>query len=57
MARQRGAVPLEQPDCLPFTQAGSQLELIRHANVSAVELLKMLLAKDGYSVDVALRGQ
>jgi hypothetical protein len=36
--------------------AGGQLALIRHANESAVELLKMLLAKDGYSVDVALRG-
>jgi hypothetical protein len=35
---------------------GTQLELIRHANESAVELLRMLLAKDGYSVDVALRG-
>jgi hypothetical protein len=36
--------------------AGGQLELIRHANESAVELLRMLLAKDGYTVDVALRG-
>jgi hypothetical protein len=35
--------------------AGGQLALIRHANESAVELLRMLLAKDGYSVDVALR--
>ncbi len=34
--------------------AGAQLELIRHANESALELLKMLLAKDGYTVDVAL---
>ena len=39
-----------------LTAAGGQLALIRHANESAVELLKMLLAKDGYSVDVALRG-
>jgi hypothetical protein len=39
-----------------LTAAGAQLELIRHANVSAVELLRLLLAKDGYSVDVALRG-
>lgn len=37
--------------------AGGQLALIRHANESAVELLRMLLAKDGYTVDVALRGQ
>jgi hypothetical protein len=35
--------------------AGGQLELIRHANESAVGLLRMLLAKDGYAVDVALR--
>jgi hypothetical protein len=38
-----------------LTAAGSQLELIRHANESAIELLRMLLAKNGYSVDVALR--
>ncbi len=37
--------------------AGAQLELVRHANESAVELLKMLLAKDGYTVDVALSGK
>jgi hypothetical protein len=36
--------------------AGGELALLRHANESAVELLKMLLAKDGYTVDVALRG-
>jgi hypothetical protein len=39
-----------------LTAAGGQLELIRHANESAVELLRMLLARDGYSVDVAVRG-
>jgi hypothetical protein len=39
-----------------LTAAGSQLELLRHANESAVELLRMLLAKDGYTVDVAIRG-
>jgi hypothetical protein len=38
-----------------LTAAGAQLELLRHANDSAVELLRMLLAKDGYSVDVAVR--
>ena len=38
-----------------LTAAGGQLALIRHANESAVELLRMLLAKDGYAVDVALR--
>ena len=35
--------------------AGGQLELLRHANESAVELLRILLAKDGYAVDVAVR--
>jgi hypothetical protein len=39
-----------------LTAAGGQLALIRHANESAVELLRMLLAKVGYSVDVAVRG-
>ena len=39
-----------------LTAAGGQLELLRHANESAMELLKMLLAKDGYTVDVAVRG-
>jgi hypothetical protein len=39
-----------------LTAAGGQLELIRHANESAIELLRLLLAKDGYTVDVALRG-
>ena len=39
-----------------LTAAGGQLELLRHANESAVGLLKILLAKDGYAVDVAIRG-
>lgn len=39
-----------------LTAAGSQLDLLRHANESAAELLRLLLAKDGYSVDVATRG-
>jgi hypothetical protein len=38
-----------------LTAAGNQMELLRHANESAVELLKILLAKDGYAVDVAIR--
>jgi hypothetical protein len=38
-----------------LTAAGNQLELLRHANESAVELLQMLLSKDGYTVDVTLR--
>ena len=36
--------------------AGGELALLRHANESAVELLRLLLAKDGYSVDVGIRG-
>jgi Protein of unknown function (DUF4230) len=36
--------------------AGSQMEILKHANDSAVEMLRMLLAKDGYTVDVAVRG-
>jgi len=39
-----------------LTAAGGQLELLRHANESAVDLLRMLFAKDGYAVDVELRG-
>ncbi|MGI8402391.1 MAG: DUF4230 domain-containing protein [Gemmatimonadaceae bacterium] len=38
-----------------LTAAGTQMELIRHANESAVQLLTMLLAKDGYTVDVAVK--
>ena len=40
-----------------LTAAGGELALITHANESAMELLRLLLAKDGYTVDVALRGQ
>lgn len=39
-----------------LTAAGSTLGLLRHANESAVELLRVLLAKDGYTVDVTIRG-
>src|SRR6266513_1029114 len=38
-----------------LTADGTKLDLLRHANESAVELLRMLLAKDGYTVDVAIR--
>jgi hypothetical protein len=38
-----------------LTAAGMQMDLIRHANESAVQLLTMLLAKDGYTVDVAVK--
>lgn len=36
--------------------AGNTMAMIRHANDSAIELLKTLLAKDGYTVDVAIKG-
>ena len=36
--------------------AGAQLELLRHADDSATEMLRMLLAKDGYTVDAGIRG-
>jgi hypothetical protein len=42
---------------LQLTAAGAQLELLRHADESAVELLRMLLAKDGYSVDAAVQAK
>jgi len=35
--------------------AGNQLELIRRANESAIDLLKMLLSKDGYTVEATIR--
>lgn len=39
-----------------LTAAGQQTELLRHANTSAVEMLQLLLARDGYSVEVTTRG-
>jgi hypothetical protein len=39
-----------------LTAAGQQTDLLRHANNSAVEMLKMLLGKDGYTVEVTTRG-
>lgn len=38
-----------------LTAAGNQMEIIRRANESAVELIKVLLARDGYTVDAAIR--
>jgi hypothetical protein len=38
-----------------LTAAGNQMEILRHANESAVELIRVLLAKDGYTVDAAIR--
>ena len=39
-----------------LSAAGQQVELLRHANESAAEMLKMLLARDGYTVDVMTLG-
>ena len=36
--------------------AGEQVALLRHANESATEMLRLLLAKDGYTVEVVTRG-
>jgi len=36
--------------------AGQQLNILRHANDSAILLLRTLLAKDGYTVDVSVKG-
>lgn len=38
-------------------KAGSETELLAHANRSAVELLRALLAQDGYRVEVTIRGK
>ena len=35
---------------------GEQLDLLKHANESAVLMLRTLLTKDGYTVDVSIRG-
>ncbi len=40
-----------------LTAAGAQMELVRHANESARQLLATLLSRDGYSVDVTIRGK
>ena len=39
-----------------LTAAGQQAELLRHANDSAAEMLRLLLGKDGYTVEVTTRG-
>lgn len=36
--------------------AGQQIAVLRHANESAAEMLRMLLARDGYTVEVSTRG-
>jgi hypothetical protein len=40
-----------------LVRAGNDTELLEHANRSAVELLRTLLAQDGYQVDVTIRGR
>jgi hypothetical protein len=40
-----------------LVKAGSETELLEHANRSAIELLRTLLAQDGYQVDVTIRGR
>jgi hypothetical protein len=39
-----------------LSAAGQQVEFLRHANESAAQMLRLLLAKDGYTVDVITRG-
>ena len=36
--------------------AGQQTSVLRHANESAAEMLRMLLARDGYTVEISTRG-
>jgi hypothetical protein len=39
-----------------LSAAGEHVSLLRHANESAAEMLRMLLARDGYTVNVSTRG-
>ena len=39
-----------------LSSAGQQTGLLRHANESAAQMLRLLLAKDGYTVEVITRG-
>lgn len=39
-----------------LSAAGQQVELLRHANESAAQMLQMVLARDGYTVDVITQG-
>lgn len=38
-------------------RAGQDTEVLDHANKSAIEMLRTLLAQDGYRVEVTIRGQ
>jgi hypothetical protein len=40
-----------------LVKAGAETEFLEHANRSAAEMLKVLLAQDGYTVDVSIRGR
>lgn len=40
-----------------LVQAGNETELLEHANRSAAEMLRTLLAQDGYRVEVTIRGR
>ena len=52
----RGRDAIQRQARAQLMAAGGELALLRHANDSAVELLRLLLAKDGYTVNVAIRG-
>jgi hypothetical protein len=40
-----------------LVKAGEETELLEHANRSAIEMLRTLLAQDGYRVEVTIRGR
>jgi hypothetical protein len=40
-----------------LVKAGQETELLEHANRSAIEMLRALLAQDGYRVEVTIRGR
>jgi hypothetical protein len=39
-----------------LTAAGRETGLLRHANESAAQMLRLILARDGYTVEVITRG-
>lgn len=39
-----------------LASAGQQVTVLRHANESAAEMLRLLLARDGYTVEITTRG-
>ncbi len=40
-----------------LVKAGTETEFLEHANRSAADMLRTLLAQDGYTVDVAIKGR